>query len=424
MQDLPAQPSPARRGAEHSTRWAVISILFVLSLALSFGLGFALREATTTNAQKAHAVTSGGSLVAADGTDFSVILEIYQTLKDHYVDPSRIDGATLRQAAIDGILNAVGDTHQVYVNKDQRIADSDLSGQFEGIGASVDSKDGKLVIIRPFNGSPAERAGIRPGDTILEVNGQSTRGWSVPKAVATIRGPKGSKVELKVQHADGTVQVLTVTRDTIPINSVFVEPIHDANGTPVTDLAYIRIEQFTDRTPTELRQALTQVLQSHPKGLILDLRNDPGGTVTSVVDVASEFQQPGVVLVEEDRGGSRQVLRSHAGGLATDIPLVVLVNHNSASGSEVLAGALRDNGRATVIGEQTFGKGTVNRFFELSNGGALYVSIGRWLTPKGHTIEGTGLTPDIVVSLPASEDLSTIENAQLYRAIDYLRSGH
>ena len=409
---------------EKAVRWSVIGLLGVMIVALAFTLGFVLRMAFEDSGTE---TTTAASTVTEDGVpEFGVLSEIYRALRDNYIEPAAIDPELLRTGAINGLINAVGDTHQVYLTKEAReFGDTDLKGQFEGIGATVDQKGGEIIISRPFDESPAKKAGIRTGDAILEVNGESTKGWNTHQAVGKIRGPRGSEVKLKVRHTDGKVEELMVVRDRILLPSVRVEVPADARGNEAPDIGYLRIEQFTERTGTELRDALRAARDKGHRGMILDLRNNPGGLVSSCIAVAEQFMHANnVVFIEQRRNGQEQSYKTRDGGLATDIPLAVLVNHNSASCSEIIAGSLRDNRRAVLIGETTLGKGTVNQFIDLkSDGGAIYVTIGRWLTPKRDIIEGRGVKPDIEAAAADNEDPQSYFNAVMHRAVDYLRNG-
>jgi carboxyl-terminal processing protease len=410
---------------EKAVRWSLVGLMVFLIVGLSFSLGFVLRMAFEDDGGT-QTTTRLTTQTGEGEPEFAVLGEIYRALRDNYIDPAAIDSELLRTGAINGLLNAVGDTHQIYLSKEAReFSDTDLKGQFEGIGATVDQKGGEIVIQRPFDGSPAQQAGIRPGDVILEVNGESTKGWTTHQAVGKIRGPRGSEVQLKVRHVDNKEEVLTVTRDEILLPSVRVDVPQDGQGNNATDLGYIRIEQFTARTPNELKDALRDVRNQGKKGLILDLRNNPGGLVRSCVEVAEQFMRSNsVVFIEQRRNNQENSYKTGAGGLAVDIPLTVLVNHNSASCAEIIAGSLRDNRRAVVIGETTLGKGTVNTFVPLeTDGGAVYITIGRWLTPKRDLIEGKGIKPDIEASAADNEDPHSYYNGVMYRAVDYLRNG-
>ena len=262
-----------------------------------------------------------------------------------------------------------------------------------------------------------------PGDVILEVDGESTEGWSVADAVQRIRGTQGSTVTLTVRHSDREVEEVPIVRGTIVIPTVVTRDVLTESGEVVEDYAYIEIQQFTDQTVTDLSAELERVVDEGYRGIVLDLRRNPGGGLDATVAVADMFLEEGVILTQVDREGNETVYEARSGGEATDIPVAILVSEGSASGSEVLAGALKDHDRAKLIGTQTFGKGSVNHIRELSNGGALYVTIARWLTPDGTLIEGVGLTPDVPVELDPealSAELQSGFGPQMSAAINVL----
>ena len=348
--------------------------------------------------------------------------EIVDILAEDFVEPERIDRQFLFEGAIGGIFTALNDPHSTYIDPQTfSISRTDFSGAFQGIGATIAQQDNFVVIVRPLPGTPAERAGIMAGDIILEVDGDSAEGWSVEKAVLRIRGRTGTTVELLVRHADGTEELIPITRDEILVASVGTSPpggvLKDSDDNEVTDLAYIRIRTFTARTPTELRRAIEAA--GDVKGLILDLRSNPGGLLVETAQTADLFLDGGTILVQVDRDGNEQIFNAQS-GTVTDIPIAILQDEFSASGSELLAAALQENDRAIVVGAPSFGKGTVSHARDLSNGGAVYVSIARWLTPDRNLIEGQGVTPDIEVELTV-EDIEERRDVALYRAIDALR---
>jgi carboxyl-terminal processing protease len=259
---------------------------------------------------------------------------------------------------------------------------------------------------------------------LLTVNGASAKGWNELQAVQKIRGPRGSTVKLGIKHAGGQQEDISIQRDTINIDSVHTVDLHDANGNPVTDIGYVKIDQFTQRTPTEMQRILKGMQSKNYKGLIVDLRNDPGGVVTSVVNVAGDFVGHDPAVIVRSREGSEQTIRPDNSAVVGSMPIVVLVNHNSASASEILSGALRDDRQAKIIGEPTFGKGTENIFVPLkSDAGGISITVGRWLTPSRVSIEATGLKPDISATAADGEDPNGQFNAVLYRAITYLQTG-
>lgn len=426
---------------------AGVMVFVMVSVAGAFGLGYFLRDSTDSETLVPVAVTGTGTASASatppssdSAPDFAILGEIYNVFKQEFVDPGRLTSDQAMQGAISGLIGTLNDPHSTYIDPATYKLTGGAAGSYEGIGASVDQRNNEIIIVQPFPGSPAEKAGIKAGDAILAVDGESTDGWTVEKGISKIRGESGSDVTITVRHTDGTTQDVTVTRDEIKFDTVggcpdgpnpadttssqisIVCPFLDASGQPVSDLAYVYISQFTENTPDELNAVLEKLNEGSYKGLILDLRNNPGGFLQETVDVADEFLNEGRILSEIDRDGSEETWDAEDGGDATDIPMVILINENSASGSEVLAGALQDHGRAKVIGQKSFGKGTVNRFFPLSNGGAVYVSIGRWYTPNGTQIEGTGITPDIEV-IPTDADIDQEKDVVLFRAIEFLHTG-
>ncbi len=390
---------------------ALVAGLVFLAGALGFWMG---RQGQEEAPPQAPAATSD---------DFGILQEIYQLLKAYYIDPDRVTPELLRQGAVDGMLNALGDSHTLYIDPESHSLGIDIiSGTFEGIGARVDQDPitGRIVIVTTFRGAPAERAGIRPGDVILAVDGQSTAGWTVTQVVRRIRGPKGTPVVLTVQHRDGQIEDITVVRDIIVVPTVSWAPAIDEEGRPVSDVAVVQLEQFTQHTVPDLRNALREIKAQGYKAIILDLRHNPGGSLDATIQVADMFLSRGIILKEVKRGGEMEVVEARPGGEGADIPVAVLVGPGSASGAELLASALQDNGRALLIGEKTFGKGTVNQLHELSDGGALYITVGRWLTPKGLPIEGVGVEPDIVVE-GMTEALAQGRDTAMPIALQHLR---
>jgi len=401
-----------------SVKWAIGIVAVALSIFLAGVIGHTIGEDSGGGAT-VNIVDPG---TGGDAGDYGTLSEIEDILQQDFVNPDAVDPNALLNGAIQGQIDALGDAHTVYISpEDLELGVDIIAGTFEGIGAQVDQDPvtGEIVIVAPFRDSPAEKAGIRAGDVILAVDGESTEGWSVADAVKRIRGEGGTDVTLTIAHSDGGEEDVLITRDTIEIPTVYAAEVEDENGQVVNDLAYVEVQQFTNETVGDLSAELDRIVDEGYKGLILDLRRNPGGGLDATVEVADMFLDGGLVLTQVDRDGSRKEFNATGGGEAADLPVVVLVSKGSASGSEVLAGALRDHGRATLIGEQTFGKGSVNHLRELSNGGALYVTIARWLTPNGEQIEGVGLVPDVPITL-SEDDIANNRDVQLYAAIDEL----
>jgi len=350
------------------------------------------------------------------------VWETFAAIAREYVERENIDPEALARGAIRGMLDALDDPYTAYVTPTgfERQLES-FQGDFEGIGAQIDNTpDGqRIIVVAPIPDTPAERAGIKSGDIIIAVDGEDTEGWSVIDAVNRIRGKGGTPVDLTIQRL-GELDpiVVTIVRGTIPTASVFRRDLHDGDDNPADPpYSVIRITQFTERTPEELRDVIEDVKEAGSEGIILDVRSNPGGLLDSTVDVAAEFLSGGLVTYEINGRGVRRDWPAHTKGTALDIPLVVLVDQFSASGSEVLAAALQDRGRAAIIGEQTFGKGSVNILRELrEDEGGIYLTIGRWYTPNGGLIEGDGVIPDVTVELPFDAEV----DLQLDAAIEQL----
>ncbi len=358
--------------------------------------------------------------------DAELLDEIIEILEDDFVEPDLIDRQLLLEGAINGLFQALGDPHSVYIDpQTYAVSRDDFSGAFEGIGATVSRQDNYVVIVRPLPNTPAERAGVRAGDIILAVDGEDAEGWSVEKAVLRIRGRRGTEVDITVRHTDGTEETITIVRDNILVASVDTAPpggiLKDSAGDEVTNIGYIRIRSFTQRTPQELTDLVRQLEDTGEiDALILDVRANPGGLLDETAETADLFLDDGTILVQVDRSGTEQVYRADR-NIVTHLPIAVVQDEFSASGSEVLAAAIQENGRGIVVGSTSFGKGTVNRARDLSNGGAVYVSIARWLTPDRNIIEGRGVIPDIEVTLTA-DDIEADRDLAVYRAIEALRA--
>ncbi len=334
--------------------------------------------------------TYGAASQSAD-KNLASIEDAWKILHQEYVDPSLVDSAALSQAAIQAFMDKLNDPHSAYFDAQmyQQLQNS-LSGQYGGIGSSVSIVDGAITTVSVNPGSPAEASGLKPGDVIIEVNGVSTSGMTVEDLVAKVQGAAGTQLTMLVQHEGETTSVLlTITRADIKTPSVSLQMIGD--------IADIQITEFSDTTNDELTTVFQQMVSDGAKGIILDLRDNPGGPEATVVDVASRFVTKGTILTVRYNDGSEETVKATKQAQTTELPVVVLVNENSASASEVLTGCLQDYGKAAVAGSVTYGKGSVDQFFVLPDGSAIYLTIARWLTPNGHLIEGTGITPDFAL---------------------------
>ena len=359
-----------------------------------------------------NVVEGTATLELPDGVpeDVAVIWEAFSFINDEYVDYSLIDHGEMSEEAILGFIEALGDPHMTYISPDQmRMSRDDLAGSFFGIGATVaQAPDGKGVIIQaPMENSPAMEAGIKPGDRILAVDGVDATGWSVSEAVLIIRGEEGVPVILTILHVGDTDPVdIEIIRGRVKLKSVKSRMIPD------TSFGELDILQFTDETPGQIREHMADLLSQGSEGIVIDLRNNPGGLLHATLDSASEFIPEGMLAYEQDRNGARRNFFAHEEGNFYNVPVVLLVNEWSGSGAELFAGAMQDHGRAVLIGVKTFGKGSVNITRTLSNGAGLNITIRRWYTPNGNVIEGVGLEPDVVVEtepVPGQRDVEWVE---------------
>jgi carboxyl-terminal processing protease len=357
------------------------------------------------------------SLPASLPASFRLLQEAWDVLNADFYGKNDLDPLVLVQGAVKGMVDALGDPHTYFLTaQNAKIAAEDLQGSFTGIGATIEKRDNKLLVVAPIEGSPAEKAGLRAGDQIAAVDDKSTVPLTTIDAVALIRGPAGTVVRLViVREGLPAAFTLEITRAKIEVYTVRTK---DLDG----GVAYVRITSFSEPTTQELNAALRKVLANKPKGLVLDLRNNPGGYLTTSVEVASQFLKDGDVLYEKNADGVRQNFGVRSGGLATDIPLVVLVNKGSASASEIVAGAIQDAQRGILIGEKTFGKGSVQTTQTLSDGSSLHITIAHWFTPKGRQIHEVGLQPDISM-LITEDDIKNNKDPQLDRALEYLTTG-
>jgi carboxyl-terminal processing protease len=344
---------------------------------------------------------------------FKPFWEAWTLLHENYVEP--LDDTELMEGALTGMMEAVGDPHTDYMNPDTFAhVNAAMNGAYEGIGATVrqDEATGGLELVSIMDDSPAEEAGLLPGDVIVEVEGEDVTGLTQNEIIAQVRGPAGSTVNLGIQRADvDRILQFEVERRRISVPSVTYELLDDG------EIGYIRLSQFEFGTADALRDALTALDANNLKGLILDVRGDPGGYLTTAIEVASAFVEDGTVVIE--KGPQRDYTYQALGNpIAPDVPLVVLVDAGSASASELISGALQDLGRATIVGMPTFGKGSVQTWHTLSNGGGIRITISRWYTPEGRSVSEVGIEPDILI--PFNVNALSGQDTQLQAAIQLL----
>lgn len=350
--------------------------------------------------------------------DFGLFWKAWDELHKKYVEPDKLEDGALLYGAVEGMIRGAKDPYTVFFPPEEaKSFTQDVQGSFGGIGAEIGKKNGSISIIAPLEDSPAQHAGILAGDKIVKINGESTDEFSVEQAVTKIRGEVGTKVTLTILRGNNGAKAkdITITRAIIKIPIIKLE--YKDNK-----IAHLSFYSFTATAPFEFQQAVSKILVSGSKGVILDLRNNPGGYLEVAVDIAGWFFNPGDLVAVEDYGNGKttEFKTSGLGGLK-NYPLVVLVNQGSASASEILAGALRDNKNVKLIGTKTFGKGSVQELTNFEDGSSLKVTVARWLTPKGTSISEKGLEPDHKVEI-TEEDINAKRDPQLDKAIEILSS--
>lgn len=388
-------------------------LLIALSIVL-FGSGYRLGQYQTLNKFSSDATLSNKPV-----SDFSLFWNVWSILNEKFVDKKKLDPKKMYYGAIKGMVASTEDPYTFFLTPDEnKQSKDDLLGKFEGIGAQLGLKENRIVVIAPLKESPAEKAGVRAGDFINEVDSAKTSGWTLPQAVSKIRGTKGTKVTLTLERNGKELEV-TIVRDQILISSV--ELSYDKN------LAILKLNQFGDSTNEEWDKAVEQIAREWKnkkiKGMILDVRDNPGGYLESSVYLASEFLKTGdLVVKQESTVTASHDYSSDRDGRLTDIPLVVLINKGSASASEILAGALRDHKKAKLVGEKSFGKGSVQEALDLSQGAGLHVTVAKWILPKGDWINSKGIEPEIKIENKFEEGntLTSENDKQLEKAFEIL----
>ena len=382
-------------------RVILLAVVAVILVVCSFGGGFAAGHFLPLGPNSVPILSSNGN---QGGTPsdlislFAPFWEAWTIVHQQYVDQP-VDNTKLMQGAITGMVNALNDPHSNYWTPQVYQDNTNfLQGQYAGIGAYVDTSGKLLTITKPIAGSPAEKAGLQAGDQIIKIDGQDITNLDAESVRQKVLGNPGTVVTLTIQRPgqDAPFDV-KITRATIVVPSVSSKML-------ANNLAYIQIVDFGQTTAQDFHDQLKALLANNPKGIILDLRDNGGGYLDTAISVASEFIPSGVIVYEQSGNGTKKPYQAVSGGLATgNIPLVVLVNGYSASASEIVSGAIQDSGRGKLVGEKTYGKGTVQLVIPLNNNqGAVHITVARWLTPKGRQIDGKGLTPDIAATLTAA----------------------
>ncbi len=411
---------PSSSGFSSRARKVIISAI-ILSLGAGFGGGiwFANLEAASSIPVIRQIINQ--NLGQPKDVDFALFWEVWNALNKKYIDPGKLDMQEMLYGAIEGMVNSVGDPYTVFFEPpvSQKFQE-EISGAFGGVGIEIGKRDGAVTVIAPIVDSPAYKAGIKAGDKVLRVDSKSISDLSIEEAVNLIRGKKGTKVILTIS-SNGDARDVELIRDTIKIPSLKWELLDG-------DIAYMQIHTFNQNVDSEFEKASKEILKSPATKLIVDLRNNPGGLLDSAINLAGWFLDSNqVVTMEEFRDGTREEFRSQGNGALKIYPTLVLLNGGSASASEILAGALHDNKGVQIVGEKSFGKGSVQELEKFANGSSLKVTIAKWLTPNGRSITDLGIEPNVEVKLPEKPEEGTLEfgkpgkDPQLDKAIDLLK---
>jgi len=414
-------------GNKKSKRWKITGVI-LLSLAIlaaAFGGGMMLaqknefikqasiKEAVYAGQVYNKYVTAPANKLTQD-IDFNLFWNVWDTLKKEYVDKDKLDDKKMFYGALKGLVDSAGDPYTVFMEpKIAKEFSDDLAGTFEGIGAEIGKRDNIITIVAPLADMPAEKAGLQAGDQIYAINGESTAGLSTDEAVNKIRGPKGTEVTLTIfRKSFDKTKDFKITRETIIVKSVKTKMGDDK-------IFIITISNFNDDTSELFKKAAAEALEKNPKGIILDLRNNPGGYLETAIDVASEWISEGIIVTEQFSPEKKNEYSHRGLARLKDFPTVVLVNQGSASASEIVSGALKDDGKATIVGMKTFGKGSVQTLEDMADGSSIKITVAKWLTPKGYNINHEGITPDVEIDLTL-EDYDKNLDPQMDKAAEIL----
>jgi len=381
-------------------------IFLIISLGFGFLFGFLVGKSSVVC-----------SICPPENVDFSILWETWKKLEENYVAPKALDAQKMIYGAVSGMIKSLEDPYTIFFNPEEaKTFLEDVSGRFEGVGMEIGIKKGQLQVIAPLEETPAQKAGLRAGDKILKIDDNSTVDLSTEKAVSLIRGPKGTKVTLTILRENWQEpKDFIIFRDVINVPSLKWE-LKDEN------IIYIKLYHFSEKVDWDFKEAAYEILNSPAKKIILDLRNNPGGYLERAQDIAGWFLEKGQIVVIEDFGEKKEqiIYRSEGNSKFSNYPLVILINQGSASAAEILASALRDNRGIKIIGETSFGKGSVQQLENLKDGSSLKITVANWLTPKGDLITDKGLEPDIKVEM-TEEDYEQDKDPQLDKALEIIK---
>ncbi len=413
--DSPEPPDERKKGSLASFLIQFLVIAFIF-----FAVGFVV-------GQKKLEVTKKGLVPQINvsnqyppenqNVDFALFWEVFKVLPQKYLDKSAINGQKMLYGAISGMVRSLGDPYTAFLDpKQNELINSDISGTYEGVGIQIGfDKDKRLAVIAPLKGTPAEKAGVVAKDLILKIDGKDTFDMTLPEAVQLIRGPAGTKVKLQFLRGSSTEPFeKEIERSKIDVKTVTV----DYKNVRGKNFAVVTVTRFGEKTDSEWDAAVDEIASKKVDGIIVDMRNNPGGLLSSAIHLAGDFVS-GTVVKQQTADGTVTSLPTDGKGRLLKPPLVVLVNGGSASAAEIFAGAIQDNKRGKIVGEVTFGKGTVQDVVELPGGSGLHVTVAKWLTPKGNSIHGVGIKPDVVVELKAQDRENNLD-PQLDRALEIL----
>jgi len=408
----------------------VVAFIFAISSG-AFVAGIVVSPAAQHVLHREQSLSPRVSPSASAEADTSVFWEAWNIVQHQYYG-NPVGQQTLLRGAIEGLVNALDDPYSAYLTSDEVAgSQSELNGDLQSLGMAIEKRDGRLVVVAALAGSPAQRAGIQSGDLIARIGSRDTASLTLSDALSLLRGPAGSRVSLTIMRGDSAPLIVDVNRDSLTIPLVTGRMLSD-------DIAYLQIAAVVASAPRDVITVLQQLTDQEPRGLVLDLRNNPGGFLDAAVEIAGQFIADGTIVSQHTRDGvitwsysdngkvlivagpdGKQAIPVRNTAMATDIKLVVLVNRGTASAAEVLAAALQERGQAILVGERTFGKGSVSGDYVLSDGSSVHITNGQWLSPTGRNVSGQGLMPDIPI-----QDSPGDNDAILARGIEYLLTGH